>query len=322
MIEALPFPALLIGAGEIVLAANAGAEALFGREIRGRPYGMYLRQPQILAAMAQVTRGEQPEPVPDAPYLVHVRGSTDGILILWQDQSEADALGQMRRDFVANVSHELRTPLTSLMGFIETLNGPAGQDSAARTRFLGIMERESRRMNRLIADLLSLSSVEANERVRPRNALDLSELVKSVVTRLAPLVETASIKTELTEAVSVPGDLDQLGQALSNLVENALRYGKPGGTVTISLDVVDDPLLMARAAKLSVRDEGEGIAAHHIPRLTERFYRVDHHRSRELGGTGLGLAIVKHIANRHRGRLKIESQPGKGSVFTLLLPLS
>jgi two-component system phosphate regulon sensor histidine kinase PhoR len=181
MIEAIPFPALLIDPSDIVIAANAGAEALFGRDIRGRPYGMFLRQPQILAAMAQVVAGEQPEPTPDAPYLVHVRGSQDGMLIVWQDQSEADALSQMRRDFVANVSHELRTPLTSLMGFIETLTGQAGDDPAARTRFLGIMDREARRMNRLIGDLLSLSSVESNERVRPRTPVDLGDLVRSVV---------------------------------------------------------------------------------------------------------------------------------------------
>jgi two-component system, OmpR family, phosphate regulon sensor histidine kinase PhoR len=325
MIDALPFPAILIGPNALVAAANPGARALLGPELKGRNYELFIRQPALLSAVAAARAGGEPEPlsVPgDPPFLVHVRASDVGVLVLWQDQSEADALGRMRRDFVANVSHELRTPLTSVMGFVETLQGVAGDDPAARHRFLSIMEREARRMNRLIGDLLSLSGVEANERVRPRDPVSLVQVVQSVVQRMIPQTQDAQLVTELADVPDIAGDADQLGQALANLIENALRYGKPGGTVTIRLQIVDDPILMGRAAALAVEDQGEGIAPHHIPRLTERFYRVDNHRSRELGGTGLGLAIVKHIVTRHRGRLKVDSQPKIGSRFTILLPLS
>ena len=323
MIDALPFPAMVIRTDGLIARINAGAEALFGRNIAGRPHGMHLRSPDLLDAIARTLAGDQPEPVSDTPYLIHVRRGTEGAVLIWQDQTDAESISQMRRDFVANVSHELRSPLTSLMGFVETLQGPAGGDAAARSRFLDIMALEAKRMNRLIGDLLSLSAVEASERMRPRTPVDLAGLARAVITRLAPQSGEDRIVAELpAQILTVQGDADQLGQALSNLVENALRYGKPEGKVTVRLDTVEDAILMTTAARLSVRDEGEGIAPHHIPRLTERFYRVDSHRSRELGGTGLGLAIVKHIASRHRGRLKIESQPGKGSVFTILLPLS
>ena len=322
MIDSLPFPAMIIGVDGAIARYNSGAEALFGRNIAGRPHGMHLRSPELLGAIARTLAGDQPEPVADAPYLIHVRRGTEGAVLIWQDQTDAESISQMRRDFVANVSHELRSPLTSLMGFVETLQGPAGADAAARGRFLEIMALEAKRMNRLIGDLLSLSAVEASERMRPRTPVDLAALAKAVITRLAPQSGEDRIISEFATEPSVLGDSDQLGQALSNLIENALRYGKPEGRVTVKLDTVEDAILMTEAARLSVRDEGEGIASHHIPRLTERFYRVDSHRSRELGGTGLGLAIVKHIVSRHRGRLKIESSPGKGSLFTILLPLS
>jgi two-component system, OmpR family, phosphate regulon sensor histidine kinase PhoR len=325
MLEALPFPAVLIDQNALVESSNAGAAALLGPGLQGRSFDLFIRQPALLAAIASARAGGEPEPVSlpgDPPFLVHVRRSKSGVLVMWQDQSEADALGRMRRDFVANVSHELRTPLTSLMGFVETLQGVAGDDPAARGRFLSIMDREARRMNRLIGDLLSLSTVEANERVRPRDPIALATLVQTVLQRMTPQSHGGRLVTDLAEIPEIPGDADQLGQAIANLVENALRYGKRGGDVIIKLGEIDDPILMRRVAALSVEDQGDGIPAHHIPRLTERFYRVDNHRSRELGGTGLGLAIVKHIITRHRGRLKIESQPQKGSVFTILLPLS
>ena len=215
--------------------------------------------------------------------------------------------------------------LRALLGFIETLRGAARDDAAARERFLSIMAREAERMNRLVADLLSLTRVESEERVRPTAPVDLAALVRSAAASLRPVAEAAGVEIELTgtvEPLTAPGDADQLTQVLTNLIENALKYGGPG-PVTVSLSAQSrDPVLKRAVARIDVIDRGEGIDDLHLPRLTERFYRVDSHRSREKGGTGLGLAIVKHIVNRHRGRLKIESRKGEGSRFTVLLPRS
>jgi two-component system phosphate regulon sensor histidine kinase PhoR len=246
------------------------------------------------------------------------------VVVSFEDVTAIEEAGQMRRDFVANVSHELRTPLTALLGFVETLRGAARNDPAARDRFLQIMEREAGRMARLVEDLLSLSRVEDNERLRPTDPVDLSALVNATTTLLAPVAATAGVvlQTDLPAGpVVVPGDAGQLRQVLNNLIENAIKYGISGGRVLVSVAVAaPDAALRANGVRLTVQDWGEGIAAHHIPRLTERFYRIDTHRSREIGGTGLGLAIVKHIVNRHRGRLRIDSAPGKGTVLTLILP--
>jgi two-component system phosphate regulon sensor histidine kinase PhoR len=209
------------------------------------------------------------------------------------------------------------------MGFIETLQGPARRDEAAIDRFLGIMQTEAARMERLVRDLLSLSRVEGEERVRPREAVDLSEVIGSVVYMLRPLARESG--TELSfeggEGMQVPGNADQLQQVFTNLIENAIKYGGAENRITITLDRhPKDATLRMPAIVARVRDTGPGIDPLHIPRLTERFYRVDTHRSREMGGTGLGLAIVKHIVNRHRGRLRISSTPGEGSEFTVILP--
>jgi two-component system phosphate regulon sensor histidine kinase PhoR len=226
----------------------------------------------------------------------------------------------MRRDFVANVSHELRTPLTALMGFIETLKHAAKDDPRAREMFLGIMEHEAGRMNRLVRDLLQLSRVEAEERIRPKDEVELRALLVGVISSLQGLAERAGGRVELAgDPFTVPGDADQLVQVFTNLIENALKYGKAGQVVRVSLTPEDT--VRGPAVKVEVADEGEGIDPVHLPRLTERFYRVDSHRSREMGGTGLGLAIVKHIVSRHRGFLRIESEPGEGSRFSVVLPL-
>jgi len=228
---------------------------------------------------------------------------------------------------VANVSHELRTPLTSMMGFIETLRGPAKDDVAARERFLAIMDGEAGRMHRLIEDLLSLSRVEDKERIRPRTTVVLNSLIGDVLAAMAPMAAAAGVSfvQDLPDVpVAVLGDAEQLGQVLRNLLENAIKYGvKAGaGTVTLRLGLPEpQPMLRQRGVRLSVIDSGEGIAPHHIPRLSERFYRVDSHRSREVGGTGLGLAIVKHIITRHRGQLRITSVQGEGAEFMVFLPV-
>lgn len=254
-------------------------------------------------------------------FQVTVSGQGAGlVLCVFKDISAEEMAGAMRRDFVANVSHELRTPLTALMGFIETLKHAARDDPKARDMFLGIMEAEAGRMNRLVRDLLQLSRVEAEERVRPREAVELRGLLEGVISSLRGVAERTGDRVELTgAAVTVPGDADQLTQVFTNLVENALKYGAAGQVVRVSLSA--EETVRGPAVRVEVADEGEGIDPVHLPRLTERFYRVDTHRSREMGGTGLGLAIVKHIVSRHRGWLRIESEKGRGSRFQVVLPL-
>lgn len=338
LLAALPLPLLLIGRDARVKALNRRAAALFGAGGEGRHYTIVLRAPQLVACVEDALRAGR---AAHARHVVAERGhdttwrvvaepvsgeDSEGVLVSFEDITELEAASQMRRDFVANVSHELKTPLTALLGFIETLRGAAREDAAARERFLGIMAREAERMNRLVHDLLSLNRVESEERVRPTGRVDLTALVGGVLLALRPVAEERGVAMETTGfrgALPVRGDADQLTQVLTNLVENALKYAASGRIVTVNL-VRDERDVGVRgpAARVEVIDFGEGFDPVHIPRLTERFYRIDTHRSREQGGTGLGLAIVKHIVNRHRGRLKIESAPGQGSRFTVTLPLS
>jgi two-component system phosphate regulon sensor histidine kinase PhoR len=230
----------------------------------------------------------------------------------------------MRADFVANASHELRTPLAALTGFIETLKGPARDDPAARERFLAIMDEQARRMARLIDDLLSLSRIELNAHLRPATPVDLHPIVRQVVDALQTLAFDRGVKITVNappEPLIVPGDRDELIRVFENLIENALKYGGSGKRVDITLSRVAAPDGQPEA-RVAVRDYGPGIAAEHLPRLTERFYRVDVAGSRAQGGTGLGLALVKHILNRHHGRLSIESKLDHGATFTVRLPAS
>ncbi|WP_199258823.1 ATP-binding protein [Paracoccus binzhouensis] len=336
LLRAVPVPMLAVDRQARIIGANELAEALLGPAPSGRPFVTVLRHPEVNAALDAVLSGQ------DRARLTLTLGATErrvfcevtvtaldapglsGAAVAIEDRSRDEETELMRRDFVANVSHELRTPLTALMGFIETLRGPARNDAAARDRFFDIMEREAGRMNRLIADLLSLSRVEQDERRRPAQSIELAGLLRGVVATLAPAAEAAGVRLELQGAerqVTLPGDSDQLVQVFHNLIENAVKYGGAGGVVTVTLQHLEhEPVLRGPAWSVCVADRGEGIDPQHLPRLTERFYRVDTHRSREQGGTGLGLAIVKHIVNRHRGRLRIESQRGQGSRFTVLLP--
>ncbi|WP_420567345.1 ATP-binding protein [Thalassovita sp.] len=337
-LAAIPMPALVVAAGERILDGNKAAEKLLESEnLAGMHLLTVLRQPSVLDAIeacrasqaARTTRYLTTVGRQDMTYRVHcgfVRNEDrSGVLVTFEDITHLETAEQMRRDFVANVSHELRTPLTALLGFIETLQGPARDDPVARDRFLGIMANEAGRMNRLVRDLLSLSQVEAQERIRPGESVNMTDMVDSVIRNLSPLAEASNvtIKQDVpAEPVKLAADADQIRQVLMNLTENAIKYGGVDGTVTLSLSVMDkDPALRAPGVRVSVRDQGPGIDPIHLPRLTERFYRVDSHRSREMGGTGLGLAIVKHIINRHRGRLKVESELGQGSVFTVILPM-
>lgn len=337
-VDASPWPALLVAADERIAAANDRAETVLAPNIIGRHFITILRQPVLLEAIEgcladgkkrgceYLTNDDRQ----DVTYKVSVAAvsleNTRGVFVCFEDVTAFEQAGQMRRDFVANVSHELRTPLTALIGFIETLKGPAKDDATARARFLDIMDDESKRMNRLVGDLLSLSRVESQERVRPTDIMFPADLIRTAAHSLTSLAKQADVEllTDLPDnTVSMVGDRDQLRQVLNNLAENAIKYSGAGSKVTLSLTGPEyEPRLRAQAVRLTVRDTGQGIESHHLPRLTERFYRVDSHRSREMGGTGLGLAIVKHIVNRHRGRLKVTSVRGQGTCFTVILPVA
>ena len=335
MLDAIADPALVLDWRLRVLIANAPAVALFPSAI-GRTIAQVQRSPELLAALDRaVSAGvtQTFELYVSVPVERHLSGvvtplgtrateNTEGsslpaLLVVLHDLTEQESLAQMRADFVANASHELRTPLASLKGFVETLQGAAKDDPEARERFLGIMQEQASRMSRLIEDLLSLSRIEMREHVPPTGRIDLAGVVSEAAKALAPIAAEASIELVLapvSEAVSVIGDSDELMQVAQNLIQNAIKYGRRGGHVEVSLAQQGDRIA------LTVKDDGIGIAPEHLPRLTERFYRVSAKDSRERGGTGLGLAIVKHIVNRHQGELRIESQSGQGSTFTLLLP--
>ena len=337
LLSAIPLPALLVGRGERIIAANPMTTALFGPSVTGRHFITVIRQPNVLGCGGTLPgrpAGPQ-DAIPVDPTWTgqHFRGDLflcrhplgQGAVVVFQDVTMLTQAEQMRRDFVANVSHELRTPLTALIGFIETLRGPAKDDANARERFLEIMAREAGRMERLVKDLLSLSQVEGEARMRPTERVELAGLMRSVAGALAPLARDAEVEIEIETAVPeihLQGDPDQLRQVLTNLVENAIKYGRSGKRVSLGLSAPEEmPELQGQGVALVVRDYGPGIDEIHIPRLTERFYRVDSHRSREMGGTGLGLAIVKHIVTRHRGRMRISSTLGEGISIRILLPV-
>jgi two-component system phosphate regulon sensor histidine kinase PhoR len=351
VIAAVPEPMLFLSASGQVAACNAAARGLLGDWIVGRSCATVLRQPGLLGRIEAIQAGapagearmQLADQTGETQFRVRITpiesnsisGGPKALLLHFSDVTHLREAEEMRRDFVANVSHELRTPLTAVMGFIETLRGPAKDDAAARARFLGIMEDEARRMNRLVSDLLSLSKVEQQERQRPADIVDARAVLEGVMAALRPAAEdqdsTITLETTQTDPAllmgdagaqfRIRGDRDQLMQVFLNLSENALKYGGAGRPVVLRLGWeegsgnIKGPVLRA-----DVIDKGEGIDPLHLPRLTERFYRIDTHRSRAMGGTGLGLAIVKHIINRHRGRLRIQSEPGQGSVFSVLLP--
>ena len=331
IVERLPDPLIVLGPQRDVRRANAAAHAAFGTEMAA-----VLRHPVLREAIERAWRGGETQvaeirlPVPNErevaatvlPFDPPLADGGRAILVL-SDRSRERALERMRADFVANASHELRTPLTSLMGFVETLRGPAADDPQAQERFLGIMAEQAQRMANLIDDLLSLSRIEMNERQAPSDVVDLGPLAERVAAGFEPRLAARAMRLELAApaGTKVLGDADQLAQVLQNLVDNAVKYGREGGLVRIGVQPVEGPPWPPRpGAVLSVMDDGPGIPRVHLARLTERFYRVDKGRSRAAGGTGLGLAIVKHIVNRHRGQLLIESEEGKGSSFSVWLP--
>ena len=340
IIEAMPGPVLVINDVERIEAANAAARRLIGQQVVDRSYVAMLRQPALLEAIEACLRERTPrhahyfsnDGAEVITFRVHVRAveaateiAGTPVMLTFEDITQVNAAEQMRRDFVANVSHELRTPLTALMGFIETLQGPARNDPAAQDRFLNIMQTQAERMNRLVGDLLSLSRVEETARVRPKGIINLSEGVEAVIALMRPMAQEEGAVLHYRsdhEDIQIRGDRDQITQVITNLIENAIKYGASGEEIDVDVSISErDPLLRAEGVRIVVTDKGSGIDPVHLPRLTERFYRADNHRSRELGGTGLGLAIVKHIVSRHRGRMRIDSVVGEGTKITVVLPL-
>ena len=335
MAEALPDPVILLDRSGQVLFCNGPARGLFAPLREGSHICSVIRTPEFLDAVSAAPKSGQAvtvtyaERVPVgrrmavtvAP-LIGGNERNGNILVLLRDLTEIERINQMRADFIAFASHELRTPLASLRGFIATLQGTAKQDPRARERFLPIMAEQASRMTRLIDALLSLSRVEMNAHVPPSDLVDLNDVLGHAGDTLEPLAGDSGIELEVgrfPRPAMVRGDRDELLQVLQNLVQNALKYGN-GGHVRIEAKHI--PSLGRQTTgryAISVVDDGPGIPPEHLPRLTERFYRVDVASSREKGGTGLGLAIVKHILNRHRGELAIASKPGKGSTFTVML---
>lgn len=334
----LPGPVILIGSGREVIDINRAARELFDINDTGQDLAISLRNPDILRLVdgvmseggsreIETTLAESPPRVV-AVHVEHV-SETDlsgGIVAVLSitDLTAIKRMEHMRADFVANASHELRSPLSTIIGFLETITGPAKDDPEARTRFTEIMLRESRRMTRLIDDLLSLSRVEINEHVKPTDLVNIEPILKGITETLAFKANERGMEITLDvtgDIQPLQGEAEQLEQVFHNLVDNAIKYGAENSSVQITVTPIDRvPGRRIAGAAISVTDQGEGIPQDSIPRLTERFYRVDKARARDLGSTGLGLAICKHIISRHRGHLDIESTPGEGSTFTVSLP--
>jgi two-component system, OmpR family, phosphate regulon sensor histidine kinase PhoR len=342
LLDALPDPVLLVARERIVVNVNRAAIALFGDDPSNRPLEAQLRDPGLLAAVDQAQHGRGNTELalqllgpPRRTFGVQVmpvrlRGQP-AALIAMRELTEQLMIEQMRSDFVANASHELRTPLAVVLGCIETLSGPARDDDEARERFLKIMAGEAARMTRLVDDLLSLSRIEQTEHQPPQSRVDPAACLEGVVETLRSYAEQRRVTLRLKRDPELPrvvGDRDQLVQLISNLIDNAIKYGGEGGKVELACEWVASAPAAAGslagrpAVRIIVADHGPGIAREHLPRLTERFFRVETARSRQLGGTGLGLAIVKHILRRHRGHLALESELGRGTTATVYLPVA
>jgi two-component system phosphate regulon sensor histidine kinase PhoR len=339
LIGGLPSAAIVLDRDGRVIAFNAAASSIAPSLRRGEPALITLRMPELVEAIRRATASRTPQRVEFfervpldrwfEAFVTPVKlantadARSDILLMTFNDLTPLRRVEEMRADFIANASHELRTPLAALLGFIETLQGPAKNDLTARDKFLAIMQGQATRMARLIDDLLSLSRIELNAHLPPNTPLDLAPVVKQVADGLQTLARDRDVTIKVSapqNALVVLGDRDELIRALENLVENALKYGAAGKRVDITL-ASSQTRAGAPEVRLAVRDYGPGIAPEHLPRLTERFYRVDVADSRAQGGTGLGLALVKHVLNRHGGRLSIESTPGEGATFIMHLPL-
>lgn len=359
ILELLPEPVILVrgreGEAPEIAYGNQAAREVFRIDLTDAPLGAALRRPEVLEAIEEALATAAPAEVAFETIGVQPRfwrafarplgPDVDGeqrLVVVLRDETDARRTERMRADFLANASHELRTPLASLAGFVETLRTHAKDDTVAREKFLGIMAQQATRMARLVDDLLSLSRIELNEHIPPSGKVDLARTVQDVSDAIRPLTEERGVTVAiagLTETPSVTGDRDQLVQVIQNLVDNAVKYTSRGGKVVVTLETAANgeaarqssrpgvglSLLSPDAGEgqnyvvVRVTDEGPGIARQHLPRLSERFYRVEGQRS---GGTGLGLAIVKHVVNRHRGGLVVESAEGEGSTFSVYFPVA
>jgi two-component system phosphate regulon sensor histidine kinase PhoR len=333
---AIPDPAIVLDRASVVLKFNAAALSIFERLTEGRPLEHISRDPELIAAVTGafengekhtaklLSRGGlgQRFIATVAPLGGDARQPPIAALVTIHDESQQHRLLEMRTDFVANASHELRTPLASVRGFIETLQGPARHDEAAHDRFLSIMAEQAERMTRLIDDLLLLSRVEEKANLKPIGQVRLNELLNEVVRSLTPAADerrmTMTVEPEAS-SILARGERDELFQVFHNLIENAVKYGREGGSVKVHMTENDRDSGRKRVV-ITVTDDGPGIPPEHLPRLTERFYRVSTEHSRRVGGTGLGLAITKHILNRHQGELSVESVVGRGTTFKVVLP--
>jgi two-component system phosphate regulon sensor histidine kinase PhoR len=335
ILNGLTLPVFVVDPNRKISFMNKAAIQRYTEAANGQLFSDVITSKRCLAALESVLNGEPnatanvtlQEVVPTTFRVSLSRLDADrdplpSCVLSFEDVSHIQETEQMRHDFVANVSHELRSPLTALSGFVETLQGPAANDEVARERFLAMMANEADRMARLIGDLLSLSKLQVSERVAPTESVDLYPILTNISSSLSGFAERNDIRLKLDVSDSMPmviGDSDELTQVFQNLIENAIKYSSKGTEVCVSFC----PSASGKAhICICVEDSGEGIDPMHIPRLTERFYRVDKGRSRAQGGTGLGLAIVKHILIRHRGWMKITSEVGKGSVFAVYLPIA
>ena len=339
LIDGLPEAAIVLDREGRVIAFNEMAISIAPALRRGEPALIALRMPELVDAIRRAIRRHEPqrveffERVPldrwfeafvtPVTLTLGAGGTADILVMTFNDLTPLRRVEEMRADFIANASHELRTPLAALLGFIETLQGPAKDDPVARDKFLGIMQGQATRMARLIDDLLSLSRIELNAHLQPSTPVDLAPIVRQVVDGLQMLARDRGVEIKVAlspDTLTVLGDRDELVRALENLIENSLKYGAAGKRVDVTVGRAQTRAGLPEA-HVSVRDYGPGISPEHLPRLTERFYRVDVADSRARGGTGLGLALVKHVLNRHGGRLTIESTPGAGATFTMHIPL-
>ena len=343
LVDTLPDILIMLNEQKKIVRTNRAARIIFGQNLSGKDLKEVINNDILQRAVAVVSedlRGREVEfrlndptlrdffaiierfPIPSAEGI--------SIIITLNDITKLKRIEQMRADFVANASHEIRTPLATIVGFIETLQGPAKNDEKAREEFLQVMAEQAARMAKLITDLLSLSKIEMNAHTAPQGKADVSMIIKNEVQQLAWQANQKNVVVKLSLEEGVPevrGDENELTQVLHNLIGNAIKYGHSDSEVEVTARITTHmpPDVnfrnMSRAVVISVRDQSDGIPKHHIPRLTERFYRVDSARTRKVGGTGLGLAIVKHILNRHRAFLTIDSVMGKGSVFSIFLPI-
>ncbi len=332
VLDVLPDPLLLLGTDGSIVGANSASRELFGNNIRAEPLERFITSEDALKAIKEVLKGEEEKKfieittasktpkilslkIERLPALAH---SGAIVTLVFHDVTESRKLEQMQADFVANASHELRTPLSVISGFIETLEGPAKDDSEARKKFLSIMGEQATRMSRLIENLLSLSRIQMQS-TPPEGKVEIKELITGIVLALEPRLKENRMKVEtfLPNAPPVLGIASEISQVFQNLIDNAIKYGRPGTTIKITSRLSDDLVSEKTLVYVSVNNQGDIIPAEFIPRISERFYRVDNEKTRNRSGSGLGLAIVSRILERHGGNMKITSQPEEGTTFTV-----